>query len=319
MIKRYLEFINESIEEIEKDYNSFGEWVEKLAQKDDYILNMVSDHIKDFDPTIRIANAVNLLDESTKEFIYDMITKYQEEEQGDISVDTYVPLKENVDSKKTPESGKNMFKSFLKVLTALGYKDIKPVWEKMPDSFLTLFKSPMMDIKNLKEVFVRYKFFDEFLNKINYSNNECLLYFGIKNDLVFEYGLSSETERVVIGKFPINQSTINWILLLDSSSSANLKRMMVGYNYKNIQVISKLRSKVNAYKKPEYFTIEDDIVRLGFYGEGKWDSGKMDPSSLEAFKQEFIQFMIKSKLSNNFKMNVTTDKFWVYVNLKINK
>jgi hypothetical protein len=73
MIKRYLQFINESIKDIEKENNSFGEWVEKLAQKDDYILNMVSQHIKEFDPTIRIANAVNLLDDSTKEFIYDMI------------------------------------------------------------------------------------------------------------------------------------------------------------------------------------------------------------------------------------------------------
>ena len=317
MIKRYLQFINESIEEIEKENNSFGEWVEKLSKKDDYVLNMVSQHIKDFDPTIRIANAVNLLDESTKEFIYDMIIKYQEDQEGGVEVNTYVPLKESVES-VTP-SGKNMFKSFLKVLTAMGYKDIKPVWEKMPDTFVTLFKTPMIDIKKLKEVLVRYRFFDEFINKINYSNNECLLYFGIKNDLVFEYGLSSETERVVIGKFSLNQSSINWILLLDSSSSANLKRMMVDYNFKNIQVVSKLRNKILSYKKPELFTIENDIVRLGFYGEGKWEGKKMDPQSLELFKQDFVQFMIKSKLSNNFKMNIVSDNLWVYVNLKIDK
>jgi len=317
MIKRYLQFINESIEDIEKENNSFGEWVEKLAQKDDYILNMVSQHIKEFDPTIRIANAVNLLDDSTKEFIYDMIIKYQEDQQGETNVSTYVPIKESVENVTT--SGKNMFKSFLKVLTAMGYKDIKPVWEKMPDTFLTLFKTPMTDVKRLKEILIRFRYFDEFINKIGYSNNECLLYFGIKNDLVFEYGISSETERIVIGKFTLNQSSMNWILLLDSSSSANLKRMMVDYNFKNIQVISKLRSKVIGYKKPEFFSIENDVVKLGFYGEGKWDGKKMDPQSFESFKQDFIQFMIKSKLSNNFKMNIFSDNLWVYVNLKINK
>ena len=68
MIKRYLEFIKEDF----NGFNSLGEWVESLMD-DEYIRNIVARYTKDSDASIDLSNAINILDDNTKDEILSLI------------------------------------------------------------------------------------------------------------------------------------------------------------------------------------------------------------------------------------------------------
>ena len=74
MIKRYLEFIKENLAD---GFDSIGEWVESLYQ-DEYVKNIVNRYIGEIGSDIRLANAINLLDEQTQKEIKQQIEHYQE-------------------------------------------------------------------------------------------------------------------------------------------------------------------------------------------------------------------------------------------------
>ena len=72
MIKKYLEFINES--ELQ-DFNSLGEWVESLYD-DEYVKNIVNRFLGDVSSDIRLSNAINTLDQSEQDYIKAQIDTY---------------------------------------------------------------------------------------------------------------------------------------------------------------------------------------------------------------------------------------------------
>ena len=72
MIKRYLDFIKES--QI-NGFNSLGEWIESLMN-DEYVRNIVARYTKDSDASINLSNAINILDDNTKDEIKYQIDNY---------------------------------------------------------------------------------------------------------------------------------------------------------------------------------------------------------------------------------------------------
>ena len=72
MIKRYLDFIKES--QI-NGFNSLGEWIESLMG-DEYVRNIVARYTKDSDASIDLSNAINILDDNTKDEIKYQIDNY---------------------------------------------------------------------------------------------------------------------------------------------------------------------------------------------------------------------------------------------------
>jgi hypothetical protein len=61
-----------------------------------------------------------------------------------------------------------------------------------------------------------------YVGLIDYKN-EVDLYFGIKCDGTFEYGVSYD-KHLQIGQFKLTSSVIKWIVLLESKSATSLKR-----------------------------------------------------------------------------------------------
>ena len=91
MIKKYLQFINENINDIKSKYHTVGEYVEKLAENDEYALNIIAQHTKDIDSDIRIANAINTLDDETQSLIVKLIEDHKNgtEDHKDAEVISY--------------------------------------------------------------------------------------------------------------------------------------------------------------------------------------------------------------------------------------
>ena len=66
MLKKYLEFIKETISEIENQHHSLGEWIENLAERNEEILELIKPFLENSNPTVRISNTINVLDKPSK-------------------------------------------------------------------------------------------------------------------------------------------------------------------------------------------------------------------------------------------------------------
>lgn len=191
-IKKYNQFIKENLSQ-----ESIGEWIESVAKDDDYLLNIISQYTQDVDPTVRLSNAINVLDQSQQEEIRKRVQDHLDgvEEPKDVDVSANVDAGELMESAQI--SGKNVFKSFLKAITALGLKEHKPDWNNTPESFLIYFLFENVDVAKLKVILNRFKSLSMYIDSIDYTQNICHLYFGIKTDMTFEYGFKTDRKSVV--------------------------------------------------------------------------------------------------------------------------
>ena len=96
--------------------------------------------------------------------------------------------KEEKEDKKELNAGKHVFTSFLKLISSLGLKDTKPNWDNIPDDFLLFFEYKS-DNTTIIERMQRFVSLSMFIDKIPKSNPS--LYFGIKNSMIFTFGLQN--------------------------------------------------------------------------------------------------------------------------------
>jgi len=324
MIKRYLEFIKESDNDIHQfgEYHSLGEWVESLYE-DDYIKNIVNRYISDITPDIILSNAINILDENTKAEIKSQIEDYQKngiqdkETEVVVSTDTESLL----ESTEITIAGKGIFTSFLKSLTALGQKDAKPSKDKCPENFLLFYHYPNLNAEDVKTIFSRFKSLTRYIEMIDYGKNEVDLYFGIKCDGTFEYGILYE-EFLPIGQFKLSQSIIKWIVQLDSKSASSLKKELVNLNYTDILLLGKIKTDMKDFN-PGYHeqkskpTIIEKVISFGYYGIGKWDNGKLDEGELLNIKTNFITWVMSKKWGDKVLISVKPQSFWLFIHIKL--
>ena len=321
MIKKYLQFINENINDIKSKYHTVGEYVEKLAENDEYALNIIAQHTKDIDSDIRIANAINTLDDETQSLIVKLIEDHKNgtEDHKDAEVISYTDA--NV-LESNGTGGKNLFKCYLKVFTALGLKDTKINWEKTPDDFLMFFISDSIDIANVKMIMSRYRQFDMTINSIDYKHNECQLYYGIKCDGSIQYGIKTEEQNLVVGQFKISKGIFNWLLVLNSPSASNIKKELISLDIFKLLLMGKIKPEIKKFnpgqtEKRTNPVITGDVITFGYYGLGRWESGKMNSEDLETTKNNFRTFLSKYKWSEKVQISVTANQFWTYLNIKI--
>ena len=226
-------------------------------------------------------------------------------------------IKENIDNELN--AGKNVFKSFLKVITSLGLKDTKPNWEHMPDDFLLFFEYKC-ESSSVAEKIQRFNSLNTFIDKLPKQN--CSLYFGIKSDMNFNFGFKEDDKIIKIGSFKMNKPAINYLNLLDSSSAAHLKRELAYLNMENLILLSKIAKHMKEYHpgdtEERSFKIEDGVLEFGYKGLGKWNNGKMDDEEKERLKLGFTEHLRKFKESSKIQAKLKPDeKSWVRLNVKI--
>jgi hypothetical protein len=332
IIKKYLEFIKESSE----DFNSLGEWIESLSG-DEYVMNIVNRYIDDtqnlyngddINPTIRLSNAINLLDEKTQSEIKLQIDKYLEsgiEDKEPVmisSTDTSELLGESVDVQtEVTVAGKGIFTSFLKCLTALGLKESNPNWELCPDEFLLYYQFLNLESDVVKQIFSRFKSLQRYLHLIDYQQNNLNLYFGVNISGQFEYGISYE-QRFPIGQFKLSQSVIKWMLSLESKSAQSLKKEIVNLNYSDLLTLGQIKRDMVSFS-PGYFEkrlkpmLRDRVMTFGFYGVGRWDNGKLDEGEYQNIKNNFTNWLMSKKWGSKILISVKPESFWLYIHIKL--
>jgi hypothetical protein len=332
IIKKYLQFINESSE----DFHSIGEWVESLSD-DEYVMNIVNRYIDDtenlyngddINPIIRLSNAINLLDEKTQNEIKSQIDKYlesgiEEKEPNMISsTDTSELLGESVEAQtEFTVAGKGIFTSFLKSLTALGQKESNPNWEICPEDFLLYYQFVNLDSDVVKQIFSRFKSLQRYLHLIDYQQNNLNLYFGVNISGQFEYGIQYE-QRFPIGQFKLSQSVIKWLLSLESKSAQSIKKEIVNLNYNDLLTLGQIKRDMLTFQ-PGYFEkrlkpmLRDRVMTFGFYGVGRWDNGKLDEGEYQNIKNNFTNWLMNKKWGSKILISVKPESFWLYIHIKL--
>ena len=318
MIKRYLDFIKES--QI-NGFNSLGEWVESLMD-DEYVRNIVARYTKDSDHSIDLSNAINILDDKTKQEIKAQIDYYLENgiEEKEPQFTTSTDLEPLTESEITV-AGKGIFISFLKSLTSLGQKEVQPSWEKCPDGFLLFYHYPNLQSEDVKQVFSRFKSLTRYLDMIDYQKNETDLYFGIKCDGNFEYGVHYDVLKP-IGQFRLSQSVIKWICQIESKSASSLKKELVNLTLADVITLGKIKTDMLTFN-PGYHEkklspmLKDRVISFGYFGVGRWDNGKIDEGELMNVKNNFTTWLLTKRWGSKVLISVKPNSFWLYLHLKL--
>ena len=314
-LKRYKFFLKESISR--DDFETDGEYIEKLAEDDDFALSLIAQHTGEINPTIRLANAINLLSPKKRQFLIEQILKAKTNpEPEEASVMAYTDLS----VLESEMGGKNLFKCFLKMITALGQKSINLDWNERPEDFIAFYLTQLCEVEDLKSVASRYEFFEEAFEEINISL-KSKLYYGIKSGLIFEYGILSEGQKTALGEFKITKSVFRDLSGLSSPSSVNLKIFLSDFDFTKLKLVDKIKNEMSAfvpgYHEKKSFFIKSGILKFGFYGIGKWDNGKMDSGEKENIKNNFKSYLMKYNWSDSVQINISEEQFWLYFKVKL--
>jgi hypothetical protein len=315
MIKRYNDFIQESFSK--EDHHSLGEYIEQLAENDEFIQMIVGQMTGDIDASIRMSNAINLLDDLQKVELLKRVENHLNGVEGKTHVSATVDAKtvEPIDE----TYGKNVLTTFFKCLTALGFKENSPQTNEVPTEFLMFFKLGGVDSSRIEGVFNRFKSLQSI--NVDYSHPTMGLYFGIKCDGNFEYGYYYD-ELIPIGQFKLTKSIYNQIKLSELKSASGLKKILVNLNFEDVVLMSKIKVEMDKFS-PGYFEqkmvpqILERTMTFGFYGVGKWDNGQLDAGEFENVKSNLKTFLMKYKWSEKIMISVQPSKFWVYIQIKL--
>jgi len=312
MLKKYLEFIKESIEEIEAKHHTLGEWVEDLAVSNEEILELLKPYLDGTNPTVRISSTINTLSDYDQKSVYKIITDYLNDTGREGQITTFVHLVESLNENlEDLKAGKNIFNSFLKVITSLGLKDTEPNWRNMPEDFILIFIYET-DSTKLKERFSRFPSLTLFTNRIPENSK---LYFGLKNKMEFSFGFIQEEKIIPIGSFQINKSSFKFLQTLESSSANHLKKELSFLN------VDKLKLTCNIVKHMKMLHPGDTAERSFKLNNGILEFGYKELAKntyeIPTIKETFRKHLEGLRGSENLQMSVALIDSWIYCAVKI--
>lgn len=315
------EIINENeYVEIESEYGSIGEYIEDIkaklpSDKEVEFKRIIGDYISDeTNLDIRLANAVNNL----KKFDQRMLSKAIKNSLNE-SIEVSEDIVEDV------KLGKGAFNSFIKVLNALNFKEIKPNREECPEDFAIIYTFKEIERTVIKDTIKRFRSLDKIYQSMNTLADRVEVYFGIKgikNTFFIEYGIMDEDKRLNLGEFKITQSSYKKILNMESKCLSSLQEELTGLDLSDLKTLMTIKRDLITFEPGFHFEksnciIKDNILSIGFYGLGQWNSGKLDKDNFDLLKTEFKKWVLTKKWKKLVQFNIKPDKFWVKFNVKV--
>jgi hypothetical protein len=310
MIKKFNDFLNENY--TPDEHNSIGEYIEVLANDDEYIRNLANQYLEDIDPSIRLSSAINVLDDLKKVELLKRVENWLNGYEGEVDVKANVEIVEE-------SYGKSVVNTFFKCITALGQKDIN-AYKETPNDFLIYFKTELLDSKNVEMIFSRFKSLSQL--DIDYSRTNLKLYYGITIECKFEYGYFNGEEDLVIGEFDLKKTNLNSLKTSTNKSTSNLRRIISDLSHLDIKLLCVLKTEFENFD-PGYFkqkmipNLDGRMITFGYYGWGSWSNGQIESTQLDEFKIKVKEFLSKFKWSEKIQLAVKSDNFWIFINIRI--
>lgn len=306
MIKKYPEFKKL------KEYPNLGSCIESLCKDDEFVRSIVGEITGDIDPKVSVSNAVDVLDNSKKIELVNRVESHLSGLKKDPKISTSVDVTDSI----VESYGKGIFTTFLKCLTALGLKDNSPS-DSPSNDWIVYFEFKNLDPFKVNSVFSRFKSLSQIDLNFTY---DVSLYFGIKNNLILEYGWFDKTHNQ-IGSFPISKSVVNWIKTSNMKSLSGIRKFLLNISKEDIQTFSKLKSHIQSLElggsKILMPKINDRVITFGWYGVGKWEDSKMSSENLDVIKDKIRNHILRLKFSDKLLISVAAENFWIYLKIKL--
>lgn len=304
MILRYNNFIVEStFQECCTEYGTFGRWVEKEVEGNDYLSTIIAPFISKVKPDIRLANAVDLLGEFDQKQIYLMIKSEKE--------------KKNENTSNENLGGKNIFKSFLKAAYSLGIGDLD---KKTSSEYLIYYESNSINDDLILQSFTRFKSL-QVLYKKTIENQECKLFFGVDLSLNFTYGILTVSGRIILGTFKFNKSSFEWTKSLGLNIFSKFKMDIIELSWDDFSLLIKVAKFMQAYPlgdKSKFNLIWSQyILTFSYYGVSKWDNGVLDAGEYMNIKSNLKTRLSSESWSKRVLVNVSADDFYLKISFKL--
>jgi hypothetical protein len=228
--------------------------------------------------------------------------------------------KEPLVQSEISKSGKGVFKSFLKTLSALNTKDIINNNKGMRDGFLAIYEHNNVDFEDLKDVFRRYKSLSRYLDIVN--KEKIGLYYGLTNNGKLEYGFSDIDKLFPIGVFKLTNTSIKWINNLSLKYSVPLKKLLKNLTYNNLKLLGIIKKDMDQYDIGKYTEksspqLNDNIISFGYKGHGKWINGNFSKEQYKELKENFIEWVLDRKWSDKVQVKIEPRNFWINIHLKL--
>ena len=182
--------------------------------------------------------------------------------------------------------------------------------------FIFYFETNLLPVEDVKSVMGRYEFFDKFINNIDYTFNNSNLYYGIKLDGKFEYGIRTEDQYIIIGQFKITNGVLKYFLNLSSPSARSLKKQISTLNLNHLFLIGKIKQEMEnfvpgSFEKKMKPNVIDNVISFGYFNQSA------DQNQIETIKDNLRSFLLQFKWSDRIQFNVNPSDHWVFVNIKL--
>jgi hypothetical protein len=312
-IKSYLDFLKE-------DNNDLAEEIISLAEGDSYAQTLISKYCKEFDTSVDAYSIISILDKNLQKEILQKIKEYKSKKEEDPEVFANTDL--NLLESNSVTAGKNLFSCFLKMLTALGCKNIQVNPELTPPEYLVYLVTNDLNYLDIRMVSSRFKYLDMIILNMQTSTQIAKLYYGIRNDMVMEYGLTYQDTTHKIGEFKFKFETYESLINSPLLALFNLKTHLKNFNYEKLKIFGKIKKAMNNFN-PGYFekkskpTIKEDIMTFGYYGIGRWDDGFMDHNEIQSVKNNLKNYLIQFPWSEQLQLSIVAKEYWLYINIKL--
>jgi hypothetical protein len=312
-IKSYLDFLKE-------DNNDLAEEIISLAEGDSYAQTLISKYCKEFDTSVDAYSIISILDKNLQKEILQKIKEYKSKKEEDPEVFANTDL--NLLESNSVTAGKNLFSCFLKMLTALGCKNIQANHELTPSEYLVYLVTNDLNYLDIRMVSARFKYLDMIILDMQTSTQVAKLYYGLKNDMKIEYGLTFQETTHKIGEFNFKKETFDSLINSTFLSLYNFKKSLNHFGFEKLKIFGKIKKSMNSFN-PGYHenkskpTIDGDIMTLGYYGIGRWDDGYMDHNEIQSVKNNLKHYLIQFPWSENIQLSIVAKEYWLYINIKL--
>lgn len=228
--------------------------------------------------------------------------------------------KEPLIQSEISKSGKGVFKSFLKTLSALNTKDIINDNKAIRNEFLAIYKHENLDFEDVKDIFRRYKSLTRYLDIV--SKDKIGLYYGVTDVGKLEYGFVDNEKLFPIGSFKLTNTSIKWINGLNLKYSAPLKRLLDKLTYNSLKLLGIIKKDMNNYDIGKYTEkskpqLNDNIISFGYKGHGKWINGNFSEEQYKVLKEDFRKWVLNKKWCDKVQVKIEPRNFWINIHLKI--
>lgn len=300
MIKNIKAFLFESsYSEAIKGAGTIGKWVEDKVHNNIYQKELIAPFLIDIDPTIRIANAIDMLSEFDKKQIFYKISNSKKDE-----------------SVTEAQGGKWIFKSFLKVISSLNLSNLLRSANK---DYIIYYETVDIHDDLMIGAFQRFKSLIEIYSNI--LNQDCKAFYGVDSNLNFVYGLTTKTNRILIGSFKLTKSSFQYLKQLSSMSIANLKRDIIEYDWEDMLLLRKIFKFMLEYPlgdKNKFEPMFDNgVMTFSYYGVSKWDNGVIDDGEYINIKNNLKTRLSTESWSNRILISITADNFYLKIHFKL--